>query len=73
MDYIYPNTPKTVITHNSKTSGSKVLFEDLSNGYLGFMQITRVSQSCRLGSQVEFLPGPNQAKKLEDRTFVAHY
>ena len=65
MDYIYPNTPKTVITHNSKTSGSKVLFEDLSNGHLGFMQITRVSQSCRLGSQVEFVPGPDESKSSE--------
>ena len=57
MDSIYSNTPKTGITKNSKTSGSKVLFEDLSRGHLGFMQIIRVSQSCRLGSQVKFVPG----------------
>ena len=65
MDYVYPNTPKTVITHNSKTSGSKVLFEDLSSGHVGFIQITRVSQSFRLGSQVEFVPGPDESKSTE--------
>ena len=36
---------KRDITHNSKTSGSKVFF-NLTSGQLEFMQITRVIQSC---------------------------
>ena len=65
MDPIYPNTPKTGITHNSKTSRSNVLFENLSSGHLGFMQITRVAQSCRLGSQAEFVLEPDESKSTE--------
>ena len=46
---------KIGITNNSKRSGSKELFKDLTSGHLGLMQITRVAQSCRLGSQAELL------------------
>ena len=36
MDYKYPNTPKKrSITHNSKSSGSKVFFKDLTSGHIG--------------------------------------
>ena len=62
MGSIYPNTPKSGITHNFKTNGSKVFFYDLTRGHLGFMQITKVSQSCHLDSQVEFVLGPDDSK-----------
>jgi len=50
------------ITQSSKTSGSKVCFKELTTGHLGFMQITRVAHSCRLGSQAEFVLGPDESK-----------
>ena len=31
----------------------------LNGGHLGFMQIARVAQSCRLGNQSEFILGPH--------------
>jgi len=59
MDSTYPNTPKTGITHNSKTGSSKVSFKNLTSGHLGFLQITR--------GQVEFV-GPDETKST--KTFI---
>ena len=60
---------KRCTTHNSKTSGSKVFVYDLTSGHFGFMQITRVAhQSCRLGSQAEFVLGPEEFKS--SKTFI---
>ena len=40
----------------------KYLSSDLTIGHVGFMQIPRVARSCRLGSQVEFVLGPDESK-----------
>ena len=42
-----------------------MLFYGLTSGHLGFMQITRVTQSYRLGSQVEFAVGHDEYKSAK--------
>ena len=66
MDSTYLNADKKRgITHNSKTSSSKVFIQNLTNGHLEFMQI---AYSSRLGSQPEFVLGPDESKST--KTFI---
>ena len=44
---------------NLRYVAGKLLFQMGSDGHLGFMQITRVAQSCHLGNKAEFVLGPN--------------
>ena len=53
--------------------GRKVIFQIGSDGHLGFMQITRVAQSCHLGNKAEFFLEPhyitNHLKMLIGKNF----
>jgi len=53
----YLNTHKKTYLHHFKVSGWKVIFQIGSDGHLGFMQITRVAQSCHLGNKAELVIG----------------
>jgi len=37
----------------------KLIFQWWNSGHLGFMQIIKVAQSCRLGNQAEIVVGPH--------------
>jgi len=38
-----------------------------SGGHLGFMQITRVAQSCHLGNNANFVLGPHQITNHQNK------
>jgi len=38
--------------HHSRTSSSKAIFENMTSRHLGFMQLTRVAQSCVLATKL---------------------
>ena len=59
MDSAYLKTHKRRLIYHSKVIGQKV---NILDGF-GFMQITRVAQSCHLGNNAEFVVGPHQITK----------
>ncbi len=69
MDSLYKKTLEMIILYiNFGQEAQKLDFQDADGGHFGFMQITRVTQSCQFGNQAEFAQIPlgttNQEKNF---------
>jgi len=54
-------------------SGPKVNCYRMTNRHIGFMSITRVAKSCRLGNQAVFVLGPDVSANQKKVNRTEHF